>query len=736
VRLGHYTDPADIATLVAVAASTSTNIKSVGGGPSAAQMVGSGAPTYEFDAGDSLDVTLDGVGPVTVDFAAVAATITGAGFAIASLTGDTFQLKVDGGETQTVTFTAGATTLALAIAEMNAQLSGVSVDDNGGQVRFTSDKEGSASIIELIVGGGGGDPLGELGHAAGVTASAGPNDVADINAVTFAEFETVLENDIAGLLVTQDGSGNIVLTSGSTGASSDITIASIAVPIAAATGLANGTETGSASATEHCLTIAGAHAGEWGNDYSAVIVHNAFFNSLGSGSDLSAAITATDTVISLVHGAGLQAGVVIRITDGSNTEYKEIQSIDKVVVGSAIRHDVTLTSAITNGYLVAATAVDSLEFDVQVYKLGTLIEVWSQLSMLDTADNYIETIINDEATGSLIIAATDEDAVIGEGADQPAEGTYALASGTDESTGLVVADIVGNAVARTGVHALDDIENVTLLATPSYYDAAMVQELLTYCELRQDMFYAIGPQAGLSRAAIFTYRQNTGGFNSKYGALYWPRIKVSDPLGAGSSPKLTIDPVGHVLGVYARVDNIAPPDGGVHSSPAGEGDFGKLRGALELELVPDENDQNVLNPVGVNCLRRFQGQGIVIFGARTLSADPDWKYISVRRLFNFIEKSILQSTRSKVFRNNDYRLWSTLTTDITDFLEDQWKNGAMPGNSAAEAFFVNIGAPLTTQADIDAGRLIGQIGIAPQKPAEFLIFRFSQFDGGTSLTES
>jgi phage tail sheath protein FI len=731
-RLAHYTDPDDPLTIVGATANTGTDIESDLGDASPAQVIGTALPTYDLEPGWTLNIDLNNGGVLIATFTATAGARTGVAGTFPTLFagGETLTLAIDGGATQTIIFTAAASLAADVVAEINAQIVGAQAEVSGGEVRIRSDRRGTGSSVNII----GGTGRATIGLAIGSTSGAG--NVSNIDAVTFAEVDTVVTAAITGLVVTQSSGGFIVLTSPTTGPASeiDIKVASSA-GLLTAFGLTVGVTTGAASATQHALTVLAANPGEWGNDLSVTLVDNPLFASLGVGLDLYSAVVAASSTIELAHGDGLTAGMILRITDGVNTEHKIIQSIAKVVVGAAIKHVVTTTTAITNGYLVGATTVKSLEFDVQVYKLGALLEVWSQVSMLDTVDNYVETVINDDATGSLIIRVVDENALLGEGADTPQAGTYPLSGGTDESTGIVTADIVGSEAGHTGVHLFDDLDDISLLAIPGYYAAAMVQQVIDYVEARKDLFYVVGPQAGRTREQIETYRQITGGFNTSHAALYWPRITVTDPVGAGSNPQITVDPVGHILGIYARVDNLTPPDGGVWNTPAGFGDQGKIRGALALEAQVRDSDQDVLNPIGVNCLRKFNGQGIVVHGGRTLSNDPNWQYISVRRLFTFVEQSVAKSTRAYVFRNNDFRLWQKLTDLISKFLRGLWEQRAFPGATPAQSYFVKIDETTTTPADVLAGRLIGEIGIAPQRPAEFLIFRFSQYDGSTTVTE-
>jgi phage tail sheath protein FI len=182
-----------------------------------------------------------------------------------------------------------------------------------------------------------------------------------------------------------------------------------------------------------------------------------------------------------------------------------------------------------------------------------------------------------------------------------------------------------------------------------------------------------------------------------------------------------------MAGIWARSDDSR----GVHKAPANEVVRGAI--ALELQLTKAEHDQ--LNPVGINCIRAFPGRGIRVWGARTLSSDPEWRYLNVRRLFNFIEESILEGTQWVVFEPNDHRLWDSVRRTVNAFLRRVWRDGALFGATADEAFYVKCDAENNTQDTIDAGQLIIDIGIAPVKPAEFVIFRIAQFAGGAALTE-
>jgi phage tail sheath protein FI len=160
-----------------------------------------------------------------------------------------------------------------------------------------------------------------------------------------------------------------------------------------------------------------------------------------------------------------------------------------------------------------------------------------------------------------------------------------------------------------------------------------------------------------------------------------------------------------------------------------------IRGAVSLELNITKGEQDLLNPNGVNCIRSFPGRGIRIWGARTLSSDPAWRYINVRRLFNYLEKSILNGTDWIVFEPNDQRLWGKVRRSIYAFLLNEWRSGALFGATPDEAFYVKCDDETNPPETIDLGQVVCQIGVAPVKPAEFVIFRLSQFSGGAELAE-
>jgi phage tail sheath protein FI len=246
--------------------------------------------------------------------------------------------------------------------------------------------------------------------------------------------------------------------------------------------------------------------------------------------------------------------------------------------------------------------------------------------------------------------------------------------------------------------------------------------MISHCELMGNRVAILDPPPNLNAQKIKQWRMDVTGYDSKYATLYYPWIKVLDP---SSGKTMFVPPSGHVAGIWGRNDDTR----GVHKAPANE----VVRGALELELQLTKNEHDLLNPVGINCIRTFPGRGIRIWGARTLSSDPAWRYLNVRRLFNYLEESILVGTQWVVFEPNDSSLWAKIRRTIASFLVMEWRKGALFGLTPDEAFYVKCDEETNPSEGIDAGQVVCEIGVAPVKPAEFVIFRLAQFSGGISL---
>lgn len=316
---------------------------------------------------------------------------------------------------------------------------------------------------------------------------------------------------------------------------------------------------------------------------------------------------------------------------------------------------------------------------------------------------------------------------------------------------------------RTGLDLLEELDDVAMVLIPGYTDAASYDAALSHCEKMLDRFAILdspkdvdkieqltqvgtgGPAATPAAAAegedapAPRRRRDAaaaagggggggsaglGARRSSYGAYYYPWIKVKDPLSA-TGAQVFIPPSGHIAGIYASTD--ANP--GVHKAPANV----IVRGAIEPYKRLTRDEQGVLNPAGVNCIRWFGNEGTKVWGARTLSDDAQWRYVPVRRLFIMIEESIARGTRWVVFEPNAQPLWKDIRRDVSAFLRQQWRAGALMGRTAEEAFFVKCDEETNPEEDIAAGRVTIVIGIAPVRPAEFVIFRIGQKAGGVEI---
>ncbi len=323
---------------------------------------------------------------------------------------------------------------------------------------------------------------------------------------------------------------------------------------------------------------------------------------------------------------------------------------------------------------------------------------------------------------------------------EPLETSIAAAAPREQEQMLVMdknlleapkaADFNGDVAARTGVDGLEVLDDVTMVVVPDLMttmpgeklDLDMVKavqaQMIAHCERCGDRVAILDTPPNLNPQQVKAWRMETTGFDSSYAAMYYPWIKVSDP---ATDKIISVPPSGHLAGVWARNDTTA----GVHKAPANE----IVSLAVGLDYQTTKGEQDTLNPIGVNCIRAFPGRGIRVWGARTLSSDPAWRYINVRRLYNYVEKSIENGTQWVVFEPNDRSLWSRVDRDITAFLRGVWRDGALFGNTPSEAFYVKVDDELNPPESRDLGRLIIEIGMCPVKPAEFVIFRISQWAG-------
>ena len=281
-------------------------------------------------------------------------------------------------------------------------------------------------------------------------------------------------------------------------------------------------------------------------------------------------------------------------------------------------------------------------------------------------------------------------------------------------------------IEASGLRAFESLEDISIVAAPGHSFAyaagsdagrnAIVQLLITHVER---MRYRVALLDARNDFALSEVRDFRGKFDSKYAALYYPWVTSVDPLDPDGRREIQLPPSGFVAGICARTDVLH----GVFKAPANE----VVLGAIGFEKLLNKAQQDVLNPEGINCFRFFEGRGYRLWGARTISSDPEWKYLSVRRYFAYLEHSIDRGTQWAVFENNNEALWANVRRTIEDFLFNEWRSGALMGTKPEQAFFVRCDRSTMTQNDLDNGRLVCLIGVAVVKPAEYVIFRIGQW---------
>ena len=651
VRTVHYTNP-DLPGSKTSLAST-LNIKTPAVGPTAGFVLGSVVGPWDLEPGDTLNVAVDGGAPATATFnATAAARETGAAETFALSDGDTLTVQVDGGSTQTITFLASEfVNIALATAEevaavINAKIAGAraTVTTGGTKVTVTSDKRGTGSGINVT----GGTANAVLTFTTGLISGTG--NVANVDAVLFAEAKSIIEAAVAGCTVTSD-TGRAKITSNTTGLLSSVQVQASSTADDEF-GFDNAVHTGTTGAALDTLKADGKYDGTYADD------------------------------------------IKCRVSD--------------------------------------ATSGTASEFNFTVEDGGVAVEVFPNVTMDDTQPNFIETVVNHADTGSRLVRVTDLDAVA-PNFGRPANGLHGpLTGGNDGLVGLADTDFIGSSVGKTGIRALDTKQDVTLLTIPGRATGAVQQAMYQYSELVRDraIFCIYDSPAGSSATSIVTYFETTAALlnATECAAMYWPRIKVLNPATGiyGSDQTLVVPPCGHIAGMFARTDGSRP--GGIYEPPAGV-EVGRLFGCVGLETDEslDENKRDLVFPKRINPVTTLPGVGgYFVDGARTCKGGGNFPTVAERRGVSYIEQTIKAGLQFARHRNNDEKLRKQVARTITVFLLIQMRQDAFRSKKPKEAFFVDVGVGLNPPSVQFAGQLKARVGLATQKPAEFIILSFSQ----------
>lgn len=297
-----------------------------------------------------------------------------------------------------------------------------------------------------------------------------------------------------------------------------------------------------------------------------------------------------------------------------------------------------------------------------------------------------------------------------EKADEPANSAKYEVKNLDNIAKLIIGKDEGVG-KKSGLHLFDEIQDISLICAPGVTDPAAQDAILTHCEKNRFRFAVLDSPETLD-GGIDTMPMPR---DSIMGAYYFPWVQMYDMV---ADQNIYAPPSGGICGVYGRVDSTR----GVHKAPANE----LFKTALGLKYNLTDAEQDMLNPKGINCIRDFPGRGIRVWGARTISSNPEWRYVNVRRLFCMVEQALQNGTNWVVFEPNTRDLWKKITRNITAFLLNIWKSGALFGNTPEEAFYVRCDDELNPPESIDAGYVTIELGLAPAKPAEFVVFRVSQ----------
>jgi len=464
---------------------------------------------------------------------------------------------------------------------------------------------------------------------------------------------------------------------------------------------------------ENTLEITAKNAGAWGNSIiitfePASTSKSQILENLGKGK------------YRLKNSAGFDVGDVVAVEGDGEPQYGIIKS----VAGDAITFEEPFEGTVVDKSLLPKITISTCEMDV-VIEYGEIIEKYLGVSFNVSSPLFIEKAMTKSELVTLkakpiegaVVPIDAVKQIFGIEGDEVKISLSGGLSGTAAS--LTDADFIGKDEgpgSRTGIQAFLDNTDVSIIAVPGIVSPNVQLSLVAHCEKLSSRFAVLDmPMTSKTVADVLQHRDIV---DSDYCAMYHPWLQVFDPLDKKDT---FIPPSGSVMGIYARSDG----DRGVHKAPANE----VVANCSGLFVNYNVAEQDLLNPKGVNLIRKFPGAGIRVWGARTASSKALWKYVNVRRLFIYLEESIKANTNWVVFEPNDATLWSRVRRTIELFLEGVWRTGALVGASPADAFFVDIGPNSMTKDDIDNGRLICVIGVAPVKPAEFVIFRITQKTG-------
>ena len=761
---------------------------------SAAQVISGNVEPFDLQPNETLDVDIVGNPTQTFTFLGTQATRPAAGpYVPAAVNGLTLQIQFSGYDATTITFSglSPLATLDEVLDAINANIRGGSAYDPGtGAIDFKADQYGSGSTVTII----GGNVLPSLLHVAGVTNGTG--NVADVDAVTAQEVVDLINATIAGGTASLSPNNGVIITTTATGDSATIQVLNTST--ATGIGFNSAVQYGMDADFQDSIQFSAENPGAWGNSVAirtitwehetredifnadtefeisslrgvtlgdviytydpdfvsrryVGIVHsidtaNTKIGVLPLVDDLTGLIPSgspiqscsqhrlsTISTVNLVDGddritvasaANLPIGARIVITDGVTMTDAQVAAVEADVI--RFTAPVSLSATIVSGAIVV-----SQEWKLDVLEKGVIVETHEYLSMEeDDIQDYFGTRLNGDTNESLVIEATDLYAAPVDywRALPLAVTNQEMAYGQNGST-PTDNDYIGNeSNPRSGMYLFDDVTDLNFFALPGITTVTVQSEAIAYAEWWGNRMVILDtPRHADEPTEAYNYRMYDLNADSSYAALYYPWLIVRDPVVGNS--RLAIPPSGHIAGQYAATGATR----GVHVAPANV----VVRGVVDLTYRCGDAEQDILNPVGVNAIRFFPGEGIRIWGARTLFSFKDGRhYVPVRRTLNYVKESVKRGNRWAVFQPNDIKLWSQIEAVNREFLHSMWLRGMLyPTNDVSRSFFVKCDSETNPISEIKEGRVNCEIGINPLLPAEFCIFRIGVWDGGSSVEE-
>jgi len=611
-----------------------------------------------------------------------------AGYVVGSLpgpfsltSGQTLNVVIDGGDPATATFT------GVAASRTAANAGPYALADN--QTLTVAIDGGAPQTITFLT-----------------------SEFAAIGAATAAEAAAVINAKINGARADVDG-GAVRLTSDRKGTTSHVDVTG---------GTANGVlgfATGDVAGSGNVADLAAVSITEVKSIVEAAVA-GSLISAAGSNLRLSSTTTGGGSSVQVQHSSTARTalGLDTAVHEGGTGSAADVIEVRGKTDGSYANDLVIVVSTATSGR--------ETEFNLTVEEDGIVRETWPNLSVDTLSPDYHEVALNDENAGSNLIKTVELIPGV-----RPANGTFGpLTGGADGLSGIGDLDFIGARGAQTGLHGFNLNEDARVLISPDRETALMHVAMITYATMQKKgaLFPVLSSPLGLTVEQVRTYVTTTAGLEnlSEFGAIYYPNIKVLNPNKAlyGSAKTLTIPPCGHIAGIYARTD--ASSSGGVYQAPAGteKGRIFSCAG-LETDATQEEANRDLLYPERINPIR-YVGGVPVLDGVRTLKGDSNFPSISERRGVIFIEQAIKDGLEFVRFRNNDETLRAEVERTIQAFLNAQMLVGAFRSRERSKAFIVDVSEALNTPTVVFAGQLIARVGLATQKPAEFIFLRFSQ----------